>query len=223
MSSSSDLPAAITTKTSVSQRRTLTHAEMDAIGNVDDNNFQKGNIGEKDVEVATDATTAETIDTPPHDSSPSPMVAMEISESDDQLESEDIDEDLERLLGDSIKRQAQPSRKKKRGCCSCKTRLVGNHTIVCGDYFDKTGWGIVSPQWFGPGCVVAIVAWASFHFLISSWNIGPVTTAICAIFALSTLYNLVDTAFRDPGICMDKVRPENTKDAADYVWCDFCR
>jgi hypothetical protein len=212
------------------QRASFTHAQMDAIGGFDDKNQEIGivvdaEIGE-DLEApindgSTDVLTTELGDETVEDSNPTPMSVMEISEEADDEES-DIDEDLTRLLGDTVASVTQ-KKQKKGGCCSCKTRIIGNQTIVCGDYFDKTGWGVVGPQWFGPGCVIAIVAWASVHFIRKALGIGPLTTSMCAIFAVATTYNLIDTAFRDPGICMDKVRPANAKNPADYIWCDFCR
>jgi len=219
----------------VNQRKTLNHAEMDAIGLLD-HTIQEVRM-ETDVEgdmeasyEVDDSTFAalRSTSTPldgtvcGEDSCPAPMSAMEIAEGDDELDESDIDQDLERLLGDSAAVQQKKQSSRKRGCCSCNTRLVGNHTIVCGDYFDKTDWGVVGPHWYGPACVLAIVAWASFHFIVKALSIGPLTVSMCAIFALATTYNLIDTAFRNPGICTDKVRPEKVRNAADYIWCDFC-
>jgi hypothetical protein len=215
------------------QRGSFTHEQMDAIGGFGERNEGTGGVVDEeigeDLEVpvndgSTAVLTTQLADETVEDSNPTPMSVMEISEEldDDDDEESDIDEDLTRLLGDTVA-SVKHKKKNKAGCCSFRTRIIGNQTIVCGDSFEKTGWGVVGPQWFGPGCVIAIVAWASVHFIRKALRIGPVTTSMCAIFAVATTYNLIDTAFRDPGICMDQVRPANVKNSADYIWCDFCR
>lgn len=220
--STSDL--SITTEDALNQCQSLSHAQMDAIGHFDENCQQKTIHEEEndDVEALNEVVPASACNDL-EDNSPVPSFsALEIAEAGDEINETDIDEDLERLLGDSVTVQRKKLAKNK--CCfSCTTRLIGNHTIFCGEYFDKTGWGILGPHWFGPGCVLVIVAASSYHFFIKALEVGPLSFTVCVLFALSTTYHLIDTAFRDPGICMDTVRPTNVKNASDYIWCDFCR
>ena len=223
----STLDLSISTTDAVNQNQSLSHAQMDAIGSFDENCQQKTIQEEEndDMEALNKVTVSvgQDLEIESHlPLSALPLTALEIAEGDDGLNESDIDEDLERLLSDSVAVQRKKIAKNK--CCfSCTTRLIGNHTIFCGEYFDKTGWGIVGPHWFGPGCVLAIVAASSYHFFVKALEVGPLSLTVCVLFALSTTYHLIDTAFRDPGICMDTIRPTNAKNASDYIWCDFCR
>lgn len=142
---------------------------------------------------------------------------MEIEPS--RSEDEDND-DLEALLGEvTTGASSEKSRRKtkKNGCCSRKR--VGNVTIVCQGFHSQTGYGIIGPHWFGPLCVLLIVAVASHHFIRKAALLGPISTSICVAFMLGTIFNLLATSFKDPGLVMGRPSDE---DLNDYRWCDFC-
>ena len=136
----------------------------------------------------------------------------------EQTRSEE-DDDLEALLGDSANSTSETTvRKKKTGGC-CGSKRVGNVVILCQGCHSRTGFGIVGPHWFGPPCVLFIVAWASHHFVHKATLIGPISTAICVFLMLGTITNLLATSFKDPGVVLG--RPAEA-DLSDYRWCDFC-
>lgn len=156
----------------------------------------------------------------------------------EQTRSEDIDEDeerndddLEALLGSSESKivsntSTTASNKKKKGSC-CKVKRYGNVKVLCQGCHKRTGYGIIGPHWFGPFVVCFIVAWASTHFVHKAHtSVGPISTAVCAIFAVLTIYYLFATSFKDPGIVKAKpttsINIEDDDELADHRWCDFC-
>lgn len=137
----------------------------------------------------------------------------------EQTRSEEDDDDLEALLGDSTNSTSETTvRKKKSGGC-CTSKRVGNVIILCQGCHSRTGFGTVGPHWFGPPCVLFIVAWASHHFVRKATLIGPVSTAICVFLMLGTINFLLATSFKDPGVVTG--RPTEA-DLSEYRWCDFC-
>jgi hypothetical protein len=137
----------------------------------------------------------------------------------EQTRSEEDDDDLEALLGDSTNSTSETTvRKKKAGGC-CASKRVGNVIILCQGCHSRTGFGTLGPHWFGPPCVLFIVAWASHHFVHKATLIGPISTAICVFFMLGTITNLLATSFKDPGVVIG--RPAEA-DLSEYRWCDFC-
>lgn len=147
---------------------------------------------------------------------------LEIEENDKAIESEDEDEDddddLEALLGENGEGRTKTQKSSKQRCCSSKR--VGNVLIVCKGVHRRTGYGIVGPHWLGPIVVLLLISWASEFFVRRAIHLGPISTSICVIFMLSSVYNLLDTSFRDPGIVIGK--PAMNEDISEHRWCDFC-
>jgi hypothetical protein len=137
------------------------------------------------------------------------------------------DGDLQSLLGPGDG-SSQKSSKPQRHICS-KAEKVGNMRIFLPAVFFKTGWGIAGPHWFGPFCVLFLVGLASHYFVgISLRRIGPITAAICIIFAAASAYNLANVAFRDPGVVKlqpSQPAPHETEgdQRLQYRWCDRCQ
>ena len=115
------------------------------------------------------------------------------------------------------KRQSGPAWS---SCCGCTG--PGDTTIVCPRIFAKTGWGMLGPHVFGPIFVMLLILWASHYFIKLSLKIGPVTTSLCVLATIWTLFTLCDVSFRDPGIVTDQTPPDSV-DMSRWRWCDFCK
>mmetsp|Transcript_5863 Transcript_5863/g.8517 ORF Transcript_5863/g.8517 Transcript_5863/m.8517 type:complete len:280 (-) Transcript_5863:1848-2687(-) len=148
------------------------------------------------------------------------MEPLEIDQNGKAIESSDDeeDDDLEALLGENVEGRAQTRGGVKRRCCSSKR--VGNVMIICPGIHRRTGCGIVGPHWVGPIVVLLLISWASEFFVRRAMHLGPISTSICVIFMISSIYNLFDTSFRDPGIVIGK--PATNEDISEHRWCDFC-
>jgi hypothetical protein len=165
-------------------------------------------------------------------------------EDDDDDDDDEIARDMERLLTQtsSSKRAAAnntnptaaASSKNKSSSSSCsyccfgtqqqqqqiKRRRIGNTSIVFPGLYQRTGWGMVGPHWFGPPSVLLLLLLASSFFIYRSTEIGPITTMICVGFTIATAYNLMNAAFRDPGIVF--AEDQQSLDLSNYRWCEFC-
>jgi hypothetical protein len=233
-----------------SQPQQLTHEEMDSVGQVNmrvTKREEKKNGRERETKLMKDPAAATTAQDPPYSQQDSsPTEAIEANDDDvieanrervvepmemeqNEEEEERNDDDLEALLENSDNANIGTTRTKtsapiKKKCC--KTKRVGNISILCQRCHSRTGYGIVGPHWFGPWVVFFLVAWASWHFVRKAYtSVGPISTAICLIFFVLTVYYLFDTSFKDPGIVM--VRPSTTSieddnELDDHRWCDFC-
>jgi len=161
----------------------------------------------------------------PEDREPLSLIEpLEIEQADGNDEEgidEEEDDDFEALLGDGLggttKSKTREGSKKKR-CCNGKR--VGNVIILCPGFHSRTGYGIVGPHWFGPFCVLFVIGWASEFFIRRAIKLGPISATICILFLISSVYNLLSTCFRDPGIVIGK--PGMNEDISKYRWCDFC-
>mmetsp|Transcript_1732 Transcript_1732/g.2678 ORF Transcript_1732/g.2678 Transcript_1732/m.2678 type:complete len:297 (+) Transcript_1732:104-994(+) len=157
---------------------------------------------------------------------------MEIEQTGSGDGEEEADDDLEALLGSSDSNVASSSatskQKQKKSRCCCKSKRVGNIIILCERWHERTGYGIIGPHWFGPFVVLFLVALASKHFVHkAATSVGPISTAICVIFLVLTVYYLFDTSFKDPGVVMRRssstTNIEDDNDLSDdHRWCDFC-
>jgi hypothetical protein len=108
--------------------------------------------------------------------------------------------------------------------CLPPTERVGNMKIIFPALFRRTGWGIVGPShhWFGPPCVTGILLLAASFFVQTAVeHVGLVTAAVCCVMTVCTFGNLVNTAYRDPGILQTPPTPEEAV-AQRYCWCDEC-
>lgn len=234
-----------TTERSASATRSvMSHEEMDAIGLVDCSDDKvigiartaaKRNSKTRSIS-SSDSTEDEVDEDPPMDLEPLGIgdknvegrgpddretlnvgEPMEIEPA--RSEDEDND-DLEALLGDvTIEASSEKSRRKTKKPSCCATKRVGNVVIVCQGCHSRTGFGTVGPHWFGPLCVLVIVAWASHHFVLKATHLGPISTSICVFFMLGTIFYLLATSFKDPGVVTG--HPPDV-DLSDYRWCDFC-
>jgi hypothetical protein len=167
---------------------------------------------------------------------PQIMQSLSIDQGDDEC----LDDDLEQLLtngkptnknklgGTTATNANGTAAGKRRGLCAYCPReeRVGNMRIVFPALFRQTGWGILGPRhhWFGPPSVMVLLLFASTFFVQTSFeSIGIITTAVCCLLTVLTFYNLVNTAYRDPGIIQtaDLPTPEEAI-AQRYCWCDEC-
>jgi len=138
------------------------------------------------------------------------------------------DDDMESLLGAKSeqrnRRDSQPptnhaaggetasaSSPSKSWCCipccgGCEREepiVLGHLRVVSPRLYTWTaGWGVVGPHWFGPPCVAGILLFATYYFGYEcAWQSGrPITAAICLLFCLTTLYHLLNAAYRNPGV-----------------------
>lgn len=170
-----------------------------------------------DVEIATRVDVGRPVE----------AVPMEIDQEgdDEEGDEDDVDADLERLLAspdvENLRAKRQTRSSSSSSCCRCGHEGPGNTTIVFPRIFARTGWGMVGPHWFGPFFVVLIVAWASHYFIRLAWSIGPVTTIVCMMASLWTIYTLCAVSFHDPGIVTAQTPPDDV-DMSRWRWCDFC-
>jgi DHHC palmitoyltransferase len=120
-------------------------------------------------------------------------------------------------------------------CLPCSNRegqtpivqRMGNIRILFPRIYAATGfgWGVLGPHWFGPPCVMAILAFASYYFIYTcGWKqqrYGVVGT--CTVLALLTLYNLLQAAYRDPGVIVKGryVAPDPLP--RSFRWCETCQ
>lgn len=104
---------------------------------------------------------------------------------------------------------------------------VGNMTIfVPRVWLARTkGWGMMGPHWFGPLTIAVLVMAASLYFITKSLQeIGFLTAATCTLFAILTLYHLLSTALRDPGIVLlQQPTTAPSSSSSDRArWCEIC-
>ena len=75
--------------------------------------------------------------------------------------------------------------------------------------------------------MIALIGFASSVFIRKSWEkIGPGTTVTCTLFSIACTYNLINTAYRDPGIVVLMPPPsedEIARNRRKYRWCDICQ
>jgi hypothetical protein len=167
------------------------------------------------------------------DQAPKIMQSLSIDQDDECL-----DDDLEHLLTNG-----KPTHKTQKAgssdssgihtstataLCAClrfpPQERVGNMRIVFPTLFRQTGWGIVGPShhWFGPPCIMGILLFASSFFVqTATQHVGIVTAAVCCVMTMVTFWNLINTAYRDPGILQTPPTPEEAV-AQRYCWCDEC-
>jgi len=138
-------------------------------------------------------------------------------------------DDMESLLGNKGKSKRSSNNKKQseqtnqtqqseqanaaaegppRCCLSCCP--VREEEIVLGNirvpspriYAWTNGWGVVGPHWFGPPCVSGLILFATYYFAYQcSWQKGrPYSAATCVVFALTAFFQLMNVAYRNPGI-----------------------
>jgi hypothetical protein len=80
-----------------------------------------------------------------------------------------------------------------------------NCHVVFPRFFYNSGFGMVGPHWFGPLCILAILAVASYMFTVMGFhNCGPLTGAMSIMFTSMVAYNLLNTSLRDPGLVILK-------------------
>ena len=141
-----------------------------------------------------------------------PNIMREISEDVD-----DLDEEAQGLLAEGP--PPKPVGKIYCFCCGPFEKL-GTCTIFLPSVFEKTGWGIMGPHWFGPPCVMGVVLAASSFFIKHAFHrVGPITAGICMLWTAVILYLLINSAYRDPGI----VRKDQEPPTKQHRWCELCK
>jgi hypothetical protein len=103
----------------------------------------------------------------------------------------------------------------------------GNLRIVSPWIYTHTGgWGVIGPHWFGPPCVMAILLYATYFFGISRSYYDlhrPVSTALCGIACLCTMFHLLNASYRDPGIIVPGRYVVPNPVPRNYRWCEICQ
>jgi palmitoyltransferase len=214
----------------VNHRRSLNASQvMDAIGRIDDETGQPVDPEKSKVtppaspaRLASSHTPSNTFEIGTRVDVGKPIEGlippMEIEDEEDN----DVDDDLERLLASCdietarTKRQNGPAWS---SCCGCTG--PGDTTILFPRIFARSGWGMLGPHPFGPIFVMLLILWASHYFIKLSFQIGPITTAICVFATVWTMFTLCDVSFRDPGIVTDQTPPVSV-DISRWRWCDVC-
>lgn len=174
-----------------------------------------------------------------------PMILSAPSE--DTLDSEF--DDMESLLGNKRGSKRNRNDKKKeseqnklkseeangsaggppRCCIPCCPReeeiILGNLRVPSPRIYTWTnGWGVVGPHWFGPPCVFCLIVFATYFFAYQcSWQKGrPYSAAICMIFACTTFYQLMNAAYRNPGIVVKGALTLPDPLPRTWKFCETC-
>jgi DHHC palmitoyltransferase len=88
---------------------------------------------------------------------------------------------------------------------------------------------VFGPHWFGPPFILFIILVSSYYIIYERcyrrhWYL---TTAICALLCCSTVFYLLNTAYRDPGVITKNSLPINHDDPESiprsYRYCDTCQ
>jgi hypothetical protein len=215
----------------VNHRRSLNASQvMDAIGRIDDETGQPVDPEKSKVtppaspaRLASTHTPSNTFEIGTRVDVGKPIEGLIPPMEIDDEEDNDVDDDLERLLASCdiatarTKRQNGPAWS---SCCSCTG--PGDTTILFPRIFARSGWGMLGPHPFGPIFVMLLILWASRYFIKLSFQIGPITTAICVFATVWTMFTLCDVSFRDPGIVTDQTPPASV-DMSRWRWCDVCK
>ena len=123
-------------------------------------------------------------------------------------------------------------------CCSnsstttmtAKPYRMGNIQVVYPPLYIRTsGWFVFGPHWFGPPFILFIILVSSYYIIYERcyrrhWYL---TTAMCSLLCCSTVFHLMNTAYRDPGVITKNSLPINHDDPASiprsYRYCDTCQ
>jgi hypothetical protein len=110
-----------------------------------------------------------------------------------------------------------------------KPYRMGNIYVLYPPIYVRTnGWLVLGPHWFGPPFIILIITVLSYYIIYvrcyqRQWYM---TTSICTMLCGSTLYNLINTAYRDPGVIIHNSLPINHSDPESiprsYRFCDTC-
>lgn len=113
---------------------------------------------------------------------------------------------------------------------STKPYRMGNIQVVYPPIYVRTnGWFVFGPHWFGPPFILLLVLVSSYYIIYvrcyqRHWY-G--TTLICSLLGASTIYHLLNTAYRDPGVIIKNSLPINHNDPASvprsYRYCETCQ
>ena len=111
-----------------------------------------------------------------------------------------------------------------------KPYRMGNIKVVYPPIYIRTnGWFVFGPHWFGPPFILFIILFSSYYIIYErcyrrQWYL---TTAICSLLCCSTVYHLMNTAYRDPGVITKNSLPINHDDPESiprsYRYCDTCQ
>jgi hypothetical protein len=111
-----------------------------------------------------------------------------------------------------------------------KPYRMGNIQVLYPPLYIRTnGWFVLGPHWFGPPFILFIVLISSYYIIYvrcyrRHWYL---TTMVCALLCASTVYHLLNTAYRDPGVITKHSLPINHNDPASiprsYRYCDTCQ
>lgn len=112
-------------------------------------------------------------------------------------------------------------------CCAEReplTRMGNIHIVFPRLYATAGGLGVSGPHWFGPPCVVGIILFASYYFIYEcSWKKNLyMTSATCTVLCITTLYNLINAAYRDPGVIVKGGLALPDPVPRSYRWCETC-
>ena len=81
------------------------------------------------------------------------------------------------------------------------TTKVGNVFILCPRCYNKFGFGVIGPHWFGPVCCFGLETIATiYYYPLAKNNVGTISAVICLIFYIFGTISLCLVSLSDPGI-----------------------
>lgn len=118
-------------------------------------------------------------------------------------------------------------------CCSKSQRderKLGNIMILNQAIYRKTGFCVLGPHYLGVLFTASLLIFASQYFIRNAYTeVGPISTIICAIFALLTAVNLLLVSCTDPGVVKgiagtsgNEYEGLNTGEEQGWRFCDYC-
>lgn len=118
-------------------------------------------------------------------------------------------------------------------CCKSQRdeRKLGNIMILNQAIYRKTRFCVLGPHYLGVLFTASLLIFASQYFIRNAYTeVGPISTIICAIFALLTAVNLLLVSCTDPGVVKgiagtsgDEYEGLNTGEEQGWRFCDYCR
>lgn len=108
----------------------------------------------------------------------------------------------------------------------------GNMSVIFPWLYNRTGVGIIGPNWVGPILTLSIFSYASQYFARKAMQIGTWSFVICIIFSIVTVVSLFFVVCADPGIFKGGNQsgqshgyegiPSHEIDLSGWRYCDLC-
>ena len=128
-----------------------------------------------------------------------------------------------------------PCRGISQSCIPCSgssqnERKIGNIMILNQTIYRKTSFCLLGPHYLGFFFTFALLIFASQYFIRNAYiEVGPISTIICALFAILTASNLLIVSCSDPGVVKGipgtggEYEGLNTGEEEGWRYCDYCR